>query len=287
MYTKPSAPRSIGGVVDDSIRLYRAAFTESWPLALCWQVLAAVPLMIIQLQIRGASPGNPQAMLAMLKSPGIWLLYLVTMVITLVFYNALVVRIDGFVKTSIESFGRSVAAGFRLLPRMILLVILLLAALGAVAVIAAVLFAVLGTTASPAVRIVLGSAFVLIAVYVWGRLFLANVALVVEDAGALKSLRISWALIKNHWWRTATVYTIGLIIALVFYVLIGLLNGLAAALLHNSLGAVIAFSQLVSVVGGTVLLPFLTAVLLAMYYDLKLRKEGTDLAGRVNALSPQ
>jgi hypothetical protein len=32
-------------------------------------------------------------------------------------------------------------------------------------------------------------------------------------------------------------------------------------------------------------MPLVPAVLLTMYYDLKLRKEGTDLAGRVDALA--
>jgi hypothetical protein len=31
--------------------------------------------------------------------------------------------------------------------------------------------------------------------------------------------------------------------------------------------------------------PFSTAVMIALYWDLKLRKEGGDLAARVNALS--
>jgi hypothetical protein len=32
---------------------------------------------------------------------------------------------------------------------------------------------------------------------------------------------------------------------------------------------------------------FVPAILLATYHDLKLRKEGADLASRVNALAPQ
>jgi hypothetical protein len=44
---------------------------------------------------------------------------------------------------------------------------------------------------------------------------------------------------------------------------------------------------LISVAGGTVLMTFFPAVLVAMYYDLKLRREGADLASRVNALAPQ
>src|SRR6185312_2273186 len=40
MYTRPTAPRSIGGVLDDAIRLYRAAFSRCWVLALGGGVLS-------------------------------------------------------------------------------------------------------------------------------------------------------------------------------------------------------------------------------------------------------
>ena len=33
MYVKPTTPRSIGGILDDAIKLYRDAFAKSWPLA--------------------------------------------------------------------------------------------------------------------------------------------------------------------------------------------------------------------------------------------------------------
>jgi hypothetical protein len=33
------------------------------------------------------------------------------------------------------------------------------------------------------------------------------------------------------------------------------------------------------------LMPFITSVMIALYWDLKLRKEGADLVARVNALN--
>jgi len=43
----------------------------------------------------------------------------------------------------------------------------------------------------------------------------------------------------------------------------------------------------VSLLGTTILLPLISATLVAIYYDFKLRIEGADLAGRVNALPPR
>jgi Na+(H+)/acetate symporter ActP len=44
--------------------------------------------------------------------------------------------------------------------------------------------------------------------------------------------------------------------------------------------------QLVSSVMNLFTMTFFPCVLLSVYYDLKLRREGSDLAGRVGALNP-
>jgi len=287
VYVKPTAPRSIGGVLDDAIRLYRVSFAKTWPLALCGRLLLAAPLLILQFQFAGARTGDAQAMLAMMKSPGTWLPYLVAAIVTIGFYNALLVQIDGFAAPRDETFGRSLSTGFRLLPRTLLLFFVMVAAALLAGVCVGVAFGLLNAVASTILRILLVTAVLLLGIYAWGRAFLANIALVVEDAGVFQSLGMSWTLIRDHWWRTATVYTIAIIIILAFNVVIAIVDGLTGALLHNYFAVAAVIGQLVAVIGGAVVMPFVPAVLLVMYYDLKLRKEGTDLAGRVNALTTQ
>lgn len=299
MYTKPAAPRSIGGVVDDAIKLYRDAFAKSWPLALIGQVLIAAPLLVIRLQL-AAVPGvggNPMAMatnpaaaaayMAIYKSPAIWLSYLAVLVVTFGLYNALIVQIDGFAAAKPRSVGESIAAAVRLLPCAVLLYVVLVAGLALSMVCVGVVAAMLRTVhASAFLSALLVLAYVIALIYVLGRLFLAYVALIVERAPVFRSFGISWTLIKNHWWRTATVYTVAIVIVCVFYVLIGVLDALVFAMLHSTSGAATVVSQLFSIAVGTVFVPFFPAVLLAIYYDLKLRRDGADLADRVNALSP-
>ena len=288
MYVKPTTPRSIGGILDDAIKLYRDAFAKSWPLALLGQMLLAVPVLIVRSKV-GAVPavaGNPMSALAVYASPGVWLPYLVAVILLFGINNALVRRADGVAEAREETSGQSLALGFRLLPRTILLFFAISAAMVIAGVIVGVLAAtVLGSL--PVAKGILLAAAIAAGIYAWGRIFLANVALVVDDAAVLKSLEISWTLIKNHWWRSATVYTVAVIIAMVFYFVIGFLSGLVIAILHGSGVMVMLLSELISVAGGTVLMTFFPAVLVAMYYDLKLRREGADLAGRVNALAPQ
>jgi hypothetical protein len=290
VYVKSTAPRSIGGILDDGIKLYRDAFANSWLLALCAQLVLTVPALIIQYQMRGAvaDGSSAQALLSVFKSPVVWLPNLVGIVIFLGFYNALIVQLDGIATTKIVSRGRSLAVGFRLLPRTILLFIVMFVALIVAGVAVGILAGVLSALHATIMVGILVVALAGIAIYVWGRAFLANIALVVEDAQVFKSLGISWALIQNNWWRTVTVYAMAVILVMVLYVIIAVVNAaLAGATLRTPFGVGTVISQLVSLVGGAVLMSFIPAILLAMYYDLKLRKEGADLASRVNALAPQ
>jgi hypothetical protein len=290
VYEKPTGPRGIGGILDDGIKLYRDAFANSWPLALCAQLLLAIPSVIVQYEFHGVlvSGGNPQAVLSVFRSPVVWLPYLGGAIVFFGFYNALIVQLDGIATTKVVSRGRSLAVGFRLLPRTILLFVVMFFALMAVGVLVGVLAGILGGLHLLIIEGVLVVTFAVIIIYIWGRAFLANIALIIEDAKVFKSLGISWVLIKNHWWRTATVYTIALILAMAFYVIVAMVNGaLAGATARSPFGIGSVISHLVSIVGGAVLMSFIPAVLLATYHDLKLRKEGADLASRVNALAPQ
>lgn len=291
MYVKPTAPRSIGGILDDGIKLYRDAFANSWPLALCAQLVLSVPVLIIRYKFGNVlvtGSNNPQLMLSIIKSPVVWVPYLVGVIVFFGFYNALIVQLDGIATTTPLSRGRSLAVGFRLLPRTMLLFIVMFVAFMVASLLVGVLAGILGGLHMSVMVGVLVAVSAAIAIYVWGRAFLSNIALVVEDARVFKALGMSWTLIKNHWWRAATIYAIALILLMAFYVVVGVVNGvLAGVTLRNPFGIGAILSQLVSIAGGAVLMSFIPAVLLAMYHDFKLRKEGADLAGRVNALAPQ
>jgi len=130
--------------------------------------------------------------------------------------------------------------------------------------------------------------YVLFLLFLFGRLFLAFVALVLEDHGVGSSIRSSWNLTRGHWWRCAASLTV---LTIVTYVVV-LIGGLALAvfgLKHGIQGGIFSFSaliatQLLSLLVGVLFTPLFLGGFLSMYYDLKLRKEGGDLAGRVAAL---
>jgi hypothetical protein len=287
VYSKPSAPRSIGGVLDDGFRLGRAAFAKTWPLAFAAQILVALPFVLFKAQSGGGALGGgalgdgAQANMMALQSPGYSLLYLALALVSAGFQNAITAQNDSVARGADRTMGESLSIGFRLLPRTLLLGLLLV--LGFLLI--AVCFIIPGLFVGRAGRVLLVALFLVPVFFYLGRVFLANVIFVVEDAGAYASLLRSWQLTKDHFWRTGAILTVLFVVLIVVLLLIGFLSGLVAVTLGAKGAISVTVVQLISAGGNTLFTPFISAVLLSIYYDLKLRKEGTDLAGRVESLA--
>ncbi|HEX3846649.1 MAG TPA: hypothetical protein VHV81_04655 [Steroidobacteraceae bacterium] len=282
MYVKSTAPRSIGGVLDDAIKLFRESFSRCWPLSLCYAVLAALPG--IWLANKGNSfVGNPQAALAFVSSPLTWTAYLWMMCAGIFFYNTLIIAIHETASSRAAPLGQVLRASLRLLPRTIWLAILLMLVILGCGILAGSMGAAAGMIGQLASVVIIG-AILFGLFYALGKLMLSGVVLVVEDEKAGRSMRISWSLVKHNWWRAATIYTVGIIMVFVVYLFVGLCDGLVLAFIGRGTGAMAA-EGVPRVIAGTLVGSFIPAILLGLYYDLKLRKEGTDLADKVSALA--
>ena len=281
MYTKPTEPRSIGGVLDDGLRLWMAAFSRAWPIAIMGQLLLAVPLVMYWLQF-GAPAGVQQPMVAMMRgSIGLSLAYMVVSIAAIGFHNAVIAQTDAATKTAERTIGESLAIGFRLLGRAFLMGILVGLA---VAIPVGVLFVIL--VGAPMMwRVTVGGLAFLALCYAIGKIILAAVILIVEDKGATESLGRSWTMTSGHWWRVATILTVLVIVIVAVFLFVGIIAGIVAATTGSASAISGILVQVISVLGNTLISPLYSAVLISIYYDLKLRKEGADLAGRVNALA--
>jgi hypothetical protein len=112
-----------------------------------------------------------------------------------------------------------------------------------------------------------------------GTLSLAFIVLIVEDASISQSMAGSRGLIKGHWWRVATLISYNFVIAVVAYFAVLLVTGLVALGLGAGGSATLIVSEVLGVASGVLLAPLYCAVDLALYYDLRLRKEAADSAG--------
>ena len=292
MYTKPTEPRSIGGVLDDGLRLWREAFAKTWALAVMSRLMVAIPTVLLANTAVDATRLSMTQKLAIMmggQSQGhVWIFYLV-LLFSYVFHNAVLLRVAGVAENQQTTIGASLNKGLVLMPRLILFYIFLIIGgivLGVIAVIPSIVVSM--AVKSPVlVGIVVGLIFGCGSIYLAVRVFLAYIALVVDDRPAFESLQLSWNLTRGNWWRTTAIFTVVFIIAIVLSAAMYLLAGIFVAVWGLTSITTIAAIQVISVLVYALLGSLYPAVLYAAFEDLKLRREGSDLVGRVNALAAQ
>jgi hypothetical protein len=251
MYSLPTAPGSVGGVLEDALRLYRASFSRCWALSL---VAAGLSAWVGRYQSRALgelTSLSPADLLALppeelvvaltgrvhdvLHSSGLWLSSLAMLLVWLLICTALIVRQHATAVRRPMSTGAALAFALRRAPSML----------------SAAAISTLLTAAGVLLLIIPG-------LWVGGMLQLWLVPLGIEEVGPLQALARSWRLVEGHWWFTSTVVGVALTVAA--------LLSMAASLASDLLGALLTVFTV----------PLLTAVLLAVYYDLKLRREGSS-----------
>jgi hypothetical protein len=302
MYTRPIEPRSIGGVLDDGLRLWRDSIPKTWPLALIAQLIVVLPFVFLaykfpgliptgmpRMSAAGAGAANVQAALALFMSPVTWLTYLVILILSAACYAAIILRIAAVADDAVLSLGGSVTAALRRLPRLVvqflLFMLVLFGAVLAVGIVAG--FAGAASGSGRATSVLLGVVLFFAFFFVFGRVFFASIILITDNAGPAESIAISWRLTRGYWWRCAAMLTVVFIIALVFSLVASLLTvWIAAAVGPGTLLAAV-LGQGLGVLVNALLGSLFPAVLIAILDDLKLRKRGGDLSNRVDALARQ
>ncbi|HUL81988.1 MAG TPA: hypothetical protein VL131_07595 [Gammaproteobacteria bacterium] len=255
MYSQATAPQTIGGVLDSGFKLFSACFTQVFWLAAI-SALATAPISLLQTY----NPTNSLSggFVALLLC-GI----LVGALVAGVIYGAVIARIDAVARSASLRVGEALAIGLRRLPAMFV----------------AGLLAGLVTGVGLILLIIPGLIFMIWFVF-------APNAVIVERVGPIEALGYSRALVRGHWWRTAALLTIvGIIVGVVYVILI-----VVVGVLVVSNPSAIASGQTpwyLNFIAGPLLamvaVPLTYALLLSIYYDLKTRLEGGDLAARIAA----
>jgi hypothetical protein len=102
-------------------------------------------------------------------------------------------------------------------------------------------------------------------------------ALLTEGVKGTQALRRSFRLVRHFWWRTAALVLLGGILASIVGLALGGALG-ALTFSADSDAAVIAANLIATVVAGAITTPFVAAMTIVLYIDLRVRKEGFDLA---------
>jgi len=279
MSTVPYLPQrqlSVGEVLDLSFRIYRTTFVRCLLFATCGVI--AGQLAGIYALIRGRNLAQGAAgmagMLALMQDQTLVALYVVGLVLTLIFYAAVLLRQRAIVTDG--AVGGELAAALRRTPALVALVILI--GLGCLA-----LFVPVFVTTG-ALRGLLALAALVVLCYGLVALSCAMTVLLVEDAGPVASLTRSWRLTSGSFWRLSVIYTVALIILIALELVIAAMAGfLAGVVVHGDVAMVTAFAEVIGIILGALVTPFYGALALAVLADLKVRREGADLAQRISA----
>jgi hypothetical protein len=105
--------------------------------------------------------------------------------------------------------------------------------------------------------------------------------IVIDSLGGYAALKASHSLVWGNWWRTMTVFMAPFIVMMVILISIGLLVGfLGAAFIQNPAAASIL--GIVNNIVSAFITPYFFTLGYVQFNDLKLRKYGSDLAGRLS-----
>jgi hypothetical protein len=256
MYLRATKPLSALALTGEAIKLYRAAFRGCAPLALLGglALLAADSYQDAQI---GAVPDlsldllqDLDAAIAQLYayvSPGALRAYVLGLVLTLLFYLALMIQLHAHSQgVAVPSAMAALRQALRRLPAALLASLIFIAAVS------------------------IGLLLLLLpGLYGSGRLQMWPPAMIVDRAGGIESLGRSWDLTQQQWWHASTALTLALLLLGVSWSLWDAIAGIGGGI----------GSRLLQGLGLFLLLPTVPASWLVVYYDLQLRRnDGTGAA---------
>jgi hypothetical protein len=102
-------------------------------------------------------------------------------------------------------------------------------------------------------------------------------ALLTEGVTGRRALGRSFRLVRGFWWRTFAIIILGSVLAGILEAALGGVLGAVSFATSSDVVDVVT-SLLSAVVAGAITVPFVAAVTIVLYVDLRVRKEGFDLA---------
>jgi hypothetical protein len=267
MAIQPTQPQGIGGVLDTTFQLYKSSIGTVWPICLLMSAVGSPPS--IYLMMNGGGGGGAAGatqMLAAMSDPVYWLTYLVSLAAMMWVIGALYLKQNAIGLEQELSLGQALQASVGRIGALLLMVIVVMIAL------------------------MVGFVLLLIpGIILLVSLMLATSLVMFEDKGPIDSVVGSHKLVWGNWWRTFALLSVGGILVFVIYMAVAMVVGLIIPFVGLGLSDVLLYSLLsgllIGVVVNVLVTPFFSALLIATYWDLKLRKEGGDLAARVGALN--
>ena len=246
----PQAPLSIGKVLDAGFSMYRQILKPALPLAIALGVVSQLPQVVPYMIAKEGGFG---------VTLGVG--FLIWFVLYFALYNGWIVSIDRMARGEAPlDFGAAFGAGIGKVPSTLLAVLLFMVALCIGLVLLVIPGLILMVT-----------------------LFFFWYFILLENQGAVASLKSSHKLVWGNFWRTTAVITVAAVIYVVALFAIGGILGLVIGVsmfrdptaeeLAAGPGVALLVFASVQAVLTALLLPMWTSLTLILYRDLQLRQK--------------
>jgi hypothetical protein len=110
-------------------------------------------------------------------------------------------------------------------------------------------------------------------------------AVLFAGQGPLGALRQSVRLVWGNWWRVCAIYVVGAAAVMVLAILVAILIALVVPALVADIPVMMAVYRVLANATVAVVAPFIGSLVLAVFGDLRVRKEGIDLQHRIAGLA--
>ncbi|HEY1283411.1 MAG TPA: hypothetical protein VGE96_02925 [Steroidobacteraceae bacterium] len=272
----PVGPQTIGQVLDTGFRIFQVSLVRCLLYGAAGMIAGQLPNIYSVLGRKPLTRVN-------LLDPELIALYVVSSLLSLIIYCALVLRQYSIVTGRRRAMLAELAETLRRFPSILGVALIWFVMAGIWVVF---LMTAMGTLAmAPTLRTItltVGFVLALLMVYFLNPLSFAMPAVIIDGRRASDAVRYGLMLVKGNWWRTAVIYTIVFVVIVAFYVVSTIAAGvLAFSLSGADIVAMSAAAAVVYVALGALGLPFTSAAVLATYGELKVRREAVDLEARL------
>jgi hypothetical protein len=300
----PLRPLMFGEILDGSFQAIRRNAKAMLGAALLTQSLVAV-LTAVLTAVSATSAGwlktwargltrQDIVPVALSFAAGVLLVSVLTLFLSAVLQGAMVVPVARSVLNRTTGFRQMWALARSRTGALIRLAALLVAGGLLVALLFMALAILLVSTVGGVgalILIPLGLVCFVLYLWIYIKLMVAPAAVVVEELGALDSIRRSWELSRNNWWRLLGItLVVGIMVGVIAQIVtipVSLLSGFYTGVVaphggpDQALTAAVVVGIATAVIGavvGSVGFAFQTSVMALLYLDLRMRRDGLDIA---------
>jgi hypothetical protein len=266
----PGRPLAIAEVLDLAVQIFKATVVRCIPygiLAVAFEQLPNIHDLGSGAVRQPFGGGRP-----------IWLvLFAVGTLLALMTWAALLLRQRAIIEHTPTTFKAELTETLRRLPSFVVATVLFFVAVGA----PSALLLVAPAPTHPWLRvpvIAVGMYLAILLSSVWPAVMLAR-------RGPLGALRHSVGLVWGNWWRVLAVYGVGAVAVFVLAILVSCVIALVVPALVEDIPVMMAVFTVLANAMIAVVAPFVGALLLAVFGELRARKEGADLEQRIAGLA--